>query len=103
MLERILRWIAERKSTENNPSPQDLHSTGAHLRPHIVRSKNGRRRADTANTSDHKKPEQEKAATEDSLELIDDATAKSGEATGIDPYNTGGFDRSKNWDSHFRK
>lgn len=103
MLEKILRWLDERKSTEKTPSPQDLRKTGARTRPRIVRSKNARRRSDTAKTLIRNKPERDDPDTDEALELLDDAAAKSGEASGIDPYNTGGFDRSKNWDSQFRK
>lgn len=103
MLQKILRWLDERKSTTSTPPPQDLRKTGAHSRPMIARSKNGRRSSDDANAAINGKREREKTVTDDELELLDEAAAKSGEATGIDPYNTGGFDRSKNWDSHFRK
>lgn len=47
----------------------------------------------------------EEAGTHDMLSIVDDSsnTAGSNDAEGIDPYNTGRFDRSKNWDKHFRK
>lgn len=40
----------------------------------------------------------------DSLSILDeDAAEDSRDDGGIDPYNTGQFDRSKNWDKRFRK
>lgn len=46
----------------------------------------------------------EDTGTHETLKIIDeDALIDTGEETGIDPYNTGGFDRSKNWDTRFRK
>ncbi len=47
---------------------------------------------------------QKRAGTaSESLELVDDQAADSRDADGMDPYNTGKFDRSKNWDKRFRK
>ena len=34
--------------------------------------------------------------------LDDDAGPESGSAAGFDPYNTGDFDRSRNWERRFR-
>ena len=34
---------------------------------------------------------------------FDDSLVDPDEEAGIDPYNTGGFDRSKNWNNSFRK
>ena len=45
----------------------------------------------------------EDTGTHDTLKIIDDSLVDSGEETGIDPYNTGNFDRSRNWDKRFRK
>ncbi len=45
----------------------------------------------------------EETGTYETLKIVDDSMVDSGEETGIDPYNTGDFDRSKNWDRRFRK
>ena len=45
----------------------------------------------------------EDTGTHETLKILDDSLVDSGEETGIDPYNTGGFDRSKNWDKRFGK
>jgi len=45
----------------------------------------------------------EDAGTHEKLKLVDDSLLETDEETGIDPYNTGQFDRSKNWDKRFRK
>ncbi len=45
----------------------------------------------------------EETGTHETLKILDDSIVDSGEETGIDPYNTGGFDRSRNWDQRFRK
>jgi hypothetical protein len=33
---------------------------------------------------------------------MDDSMVDSGDENGVDPYNSGEFDRSKNWDVRFR-
>ena len=45
----------------------------------------------------------EDTGTHETLKILDDSLIDSGEETGLDPYNTGGFDRSKNWDRRFGK
>lgn len=45
----------------------------------------------------------EETGTHDTLKIVDDSIIETGEEPGIDPYNTGGFDRSKKWDQRFRK
>ena len=45
----------------------------------------------------------EDTGTHETLKIIDDSIVDTGEETGIDPYNTGEFDRSKNWDRRFGK
>lgn len=45
----------------------------------------------------------EDTGTHETLTILDDSMVQTGEETGIDPYNTGAFDRSRNWDSRSRK
>ncbi len=45
----------------------------------------------------------EDTGTHETLKIVDDELQIADDKDGIDPYNTGGFDRSKNWDSRFRK
>lgn len=45
----------------------------------------------------------EDTGTHDTLKIITDAVLESKEEDGLDPYNTGRFDRSKSWDSQNRK
>lgn len=44
----------------------------------------------------------EDTGTHDTLKILDDSLIVTDEEAGIDPYNTGQFDRSKNWDKRFR-
>jgi len=45
----------------------------------------------------------EETGTHEKLTILDDSVLDTGEEVGLDPYNTGGFDRSKKWDQRFRK
>lgn len=49
-----------------------------------------------------KKYQREDTGTHETLTIVDDSVIETGEETGIDPYNTGNFDRSRNWDKRFR-
>lgn len=44
----------------------------------------------------------EDTGTHETLKILDDSILDSGDEDGIDPYNSGEFDRSKNWDKRFR-
>lgn len=44
----------------------------------------------------------EETGTHETLKIMDDTMVNSGEEYGVDPYNSGEFDRSKNWDVRFR-
>jgi len=45
----------------------------------------------------------EETGTHETLKILDDSALDTGEEEGLDPYNTGSFDRSKKWDQRFRK
>ena len=45
----------------------------------------------------------EDTGTHDTLKIISDEVLETKEEYGLDPYNTGRFDRSKSWDSQNRK
>jgi len=45
----------------------------------------------------------EDTGTHDTLKILDQSVLESDEASGIDPYNTGRFDRAKSWETRFRK
>jgi hypothetical protein len=44
----------------------------------------------------------EDTGTHETLKIIDDSMIETEEAEGIDPYNTGQFDRSKHWDKRLK-
>lgn len=45
----------------------------------------------------------EDTGTHETLTILDDSLIESDDKGGIDPYNTGQFDRSKTWEKHFNK
>lgn len=45
----------------------------------------------------------EDTGTHDTLKILDQSALEPQEESGIDPYNTGRFDRAKSWETRFRK
>ena len=120
MMERLKDWLKSRFSAKEPSPPSDIRRTGAHESPRP------RKRAPTQpiepaaeteapltgriedagpgkNVLIRNKYVREDTGTHETLKILDDSLVDSGEETGIDPYNTGGFDRSKNWNNRFRK
>ena len=48
------------------------------------------------------KYQREDTGTHETLRIIDEDALNNPDEDGIDPYNTGKFDRSKHWDKRFR-
>ena len=122
MLKRLKNWFSGQSAeTETPPSPA-LNKTGSHAapRPKPAQQKIPRKRPEFVDADDglsgkiesngpgknvliRNKYVREDTGTHETLKILDDSLVDSGEETGIDPYNTGGFDRSKNWDKRFGK
>jgi len=120
MIEKIRNWLRDRLSVEEASPPDHLHrpSAQAPVRPkktEITESVEHSPEIETElsgkiedggpgkNVLIRNKYVREDTGTHETLKIIDDSIVDSGEETGIDPYNTGGFDRSKNWHNRFRK
>lgn len=129
MFERLKNWISGNSAKQRPPASPGLHRTGAHVspRPKAAQQKIprkqpevSRRQADSAdpgkglsgklesngpgkNVLIRNKYVREDTGTHETLKILDDSMIDSGEEAGIDPYNTGGFDRSRNWDKRFGK
>ena len=58
--------------------------------------------ATTGRTSNRSKYVREDTGTHETLKILDESLVGSTDDDGFDPYNTGGFDRSRNWDRRFR-
>ena len=127
MFEKIKKWILGAAASQEASSVKRLRQSGTHPRqanpPRDRRSGRERRNrgdyvdqvevvdldSDIAGDDPRKnervrnKYHREDTGTHETLKIFDDSIVDSGEETGIDPYNTGNFDRSRNWDKRFRK
>ena len=119
MMKRLKNWLKDRFSDADPDPRQDLRSTGAY-QPRRPAKKVPRPEPQfvEVDSSLHSEIEsngpgknvlirnrylREETGTHETLKILDDSIVDSGEEPGIDPYNTGGFDRSKKWDQRFRK
>lgn len=126
MINFIKSWFKGRSAPVQSPSPKGLHHSG-YIRKSPRRPPNAgddaqaRELTPRFNEDDpdlHGRIEsvgpgknvlvrnkyiREETGTHDTLKIVDDSIVDSGEATGLDPYNTGQFDRSKKWEQRFRK
>ena len=122
MLEKLKSWFKGRFSNEDLPMAPDRQFAAPKTAPPGVRPKQKIPRpapefVDTdeelageienngpgKNVLIRNKFVREDTGTHETLKILDDSLIDSGEETGIDPYNTGEFDRSKNWDRRFGK
>ena len=131
MLEKIKNWIQGAGSSKQSTPAQNLQQSGAHPRPTQSprdRDKGAERRkildrrtqpgfvdldptvagniesnGPGKNVLIRNKYQREDTGTHETLRIVVESLLDSDEETGIDPYNTGNFDRSKNWDKRFRK
>lgn len=115
MMDLFKNWL--RKRRDDDPAPVDLRKSAAlpvnrlkqPSRPAPAPQFRPRQEAPAANDDADKnvlirnKFVREDTGTHETLKILDDSLVDSGEEPGIDPYNTGGFDRSKNWNNRFRK
>ncbi len=101
MLKTLLEWF--RPKRREAPEPP-LRQSGVHTA--IKRSRQApaaaRRAPGESAPLIRTKLVREDTGTHETLTILDDSIVDSGEETGIDPYNTGEFDRSKNWEKHLR-
>lgn len=122
MFEKLKNLFKPGRSGETSAPAQDLRTTGAHPLPQQAPAAKKVPRpdpefvpvdeelsAEVKNEGQGKSPlirnkyVREDTGTHETLKILDDSLVDSGEEAGIDPYNTGGFDRSKNWDRRFGK
>ena len=120
MLERLRNWITEFLGREEDTLTPGLNETGAHVSPDPTPKKVPRPNPEFVEADEDLSGEidslgpgknvlirnkfvREDTGTHETLKILDDSLVDSGEETGIDPYNTGGFDRSRNWDKRFGK
>lgn len=123
-MQRFLNWLSRKMSPKKATPRRDPSRTGAHLKRtggHTV-SRAGRpkqavpeRQPDYVDLDPHiqgdigdlgpgknvlirNKYLREDTGTHETLKILDDSIIDTEEEEGIDPYNSGQFDRSKNWE-----
>ena len=120
MIEKIKKWLIDRFQ-DKKPEPRDLRKA-SYLK--VARPRNQQKPGDSESHVVEVDPElhgriesigpgknvlvrnrllREETGTHETLKIVDDSMIETGEETGIDPYNTGGFDRSKKWDQRSRE
>jgi len=131
MIEFIKNWFRGRAEPAQALPTQDLRQSGANRLPAVRRGdrrKTDRRdrlerpdrpeppeaaieptvagRIDSSgpmNVLVRNKYQREDSGTHETLRIIDDSLADPNDEAGNDPYNSGSFDRSRNWEKRYRK
>ncbi|NCF72789.1 MAG: hypothetical protein GWP67_04700 [Gammaproteobacteria bacterium] len=120
MFKKLKTWLTRKDSEEEWTPPVTLSRTGANtaIRPRKsneqqppaelqleedFRSGHIESGGPNKNVFVRHKYVREDTGTHETLKILDDSLVDFGDEKGIDPYNTGGFDRSNNWNNRFRK
>lgn len=113
MLKRVINWLGLGDTTPRNsgstkpaahssPHPADPAPVRQPNRPHPSEQVASPPPPAPANRLIRNKFLREDTGTHETLKILDDSIIDSGEEEGFDPYNTGDFDRSRNWERRFR-
>ena len=119
-MKRLFKWLTQRISPQKAPSRPNLTHTGRHAAPARKKQAVPRQQPEFVDLDDsfsghiedngpgknvliRHKYIREDTGTHETLTILDDSAIDSGEDAGLDPYNSGQFDRSRNWDKRFRK
>ena len=122
-MKRFLNWLSRTFSSEKPTPRNNLRQTGTHLRQ---TGTHGPKRSAPKQAVPKRQPEyvnfdsnvegriedrgpgknvlirsryvREDTGTHETLKILDESMIDTEEEEGFDPYNTGQFDRSKNWD-----
>lgn len=123
-MKRFLTWLSRKFSSEQAAPPKNLRQTGTHLRQ--TGTSRRPQRSAPKQAVPKRQPEyvefdsslegsiedlgpgknvlirnrfvREDTGTHETLKILDDSMIDTEEEEGFDPYNTGQFDRSRNWD-----
>ena len=116
--QRFLKWLGRKLFPQEAAPEPPLRQTGVRVRPprarptetrpELVRfrAELGGRIADGGpgkNILVRNKFVREDTGTHDTLKILDGSLVAEEEPGGIDPYNTGRFDRAKSWEFRSRK
>ncbi len=121
MFKRLIDWFRIQPEPHETSPADALRRTGAHALPRAATSTSAvpRRQPEfveldrnVTEGSDHHDTEsgaprrtkyvREDSGTHETLKIIDTSLDEQNDEDDVDPYNTGGFDRSRNWDKGSR-
>jgi hypothetical protein len=129
MIKRLTKWITSKIPLQKEPERPNLVQAAVKLRQtgsHDIQPKRStpkqavpRRQPEFVDLDPHiagqiedngpgknvlirNKYVREDSGTHETLKIIDDSIIDTEEAEGIDPYNSGQFDRSRHWDKRFK-
>ena len=119
MLRRLINWFRGETELPDTPVTQVRRRTSAHATVHFDKRSSVTASEDFPdqepgldgrienlgpgkNVLVRKKYVREDTGTYETLKIIDDSIEEDPEVDGIDPYNSGQFDRSRHWDRRFR-
>jgi len=100
MFSQFIDWVTGKKSARRS-SREHAYGVNDAIR-HAPPAKHARPQADDDEPLIRNKFVREDTGTHETLKILDDSIIDSGEEEGFDPYNTGDFDRSKNWERRWR-
>ena len=121
MLERLGNWLKKQFSDgESSRSPVLRQSGIHHLRPQVSAQAATRQEPEDVDFESQVPGKiedggpgknilvrnqyiREETGTYETLKIVNDSLDDEDDGFSDDPYNTGGFDRSKNWGNRFRK
>ena len=113
-MHRLIKWLANKVFPDKEPPAESLRQTGVRVKPQPVMQMPRKIESVAFNAGQCGKIEdggpgknvlirnkyvREDTGTHETLKIIDDSILESDEEYGLDPYNTGRFDRAKSWDS----
>ena len=111
MFAKLKSWFRKERPTGESTSAERLKVSGSYdiaaqttkQADKPVASKQAEEPGSEKNTAVRKKYVREETGTHESLKILDSTLLEPDDEGGMDPYNTGSFDRSKNWNNRFRK
>ena len=113
-MQRLMKWLVNMVFPEKEPTTESLSRARTRVKPLPVRQMPGKIETVEFNSGlggqiedggpgknvlIRNKYVREDTGTHETLKIIDDSILDSDEENGLDPYNTGRFDRAKSWDS----
>ncbi|MGI9272314.1 MAG: hypothetical protein ACR2QT_11100 [Woeseiaceae bacterium] len=119
-MKRFFNWLSKKKAPQEASPRPNITQSGRPITPASTKQAVPRKQPEVVDLDEdfsgriedrgpgknvliRNKYIREDTGTHETLTILDDASIESDDEAGIDPYNTGQFDRSRNWDKRFRK